>query len=129
MDKIWLQNYSKDMPENIGDIPYSTLVDLIIESEKKFSDKIAFTNLNTDISFSESAHLSNSFAAYLQNQLDLKKGDKIGIMLPNLHTFPVCFFGALKCGLIVVNINPLYKYREIQDIVTDANLKILSIKF
>ena len=127
MDKIWLENYPNDVPKEINKPLYSSLVDLINNAEEKFKDNIAFTNLNTNISYAKSAGKSENFAAYLQNNLNLKKGDKIGIMLPNLHTFPVCFFGALKCGLTVININPLYKYREIENLVQDSELETIIV--
>ena len=127
MDKIWLHNYPKNIPENIDKNSYSSIVDLINDAEKKFKNNIAFTNLNTDISYNSIASYSNKFASYLQNNLHLTKGNKIGIMLPNLHTFPVCFFGALKCGLTVVNINPLYKYREIESVLIDSKLDTIVV--
>ena len=127
MDKIWLHNYPKNIPENIDKNSYSSIVDLINDADKKFKNNIAFTNLNTDISYNSIASYSNKFASYLQNNLHLTKGNKIGIMLPNLHTFPVCFFGALKCGLTVVNINPLYKYREIESVLIDSKLDTIVV--
>ena len=127
MDKIWLNNYPEHIPENIDNISYSSIVDLINNSDKKFKNHIAFTNLNTDISYNVIRNYSNKFASYLQNHLHLTKGKRIGIMLPNLHTFPVCFFGAIKCGLTVVNINPLYKYREIESVVNDSKLDTIIV--
>ena len=127
MDKIWLHNYPKNIPENIDKNSYSSIVDLINDADNKFKNNIAFTNLNTNISYNSIASYSNKFASYLQNHLHLKKGNKIGIMLPNLHTFPVCFFGALKCGLTVVNINPLYKYIEIESVLIDSKLDTIVV--
>ena len=62
MDKIWLHNYPKNIPENIDKNPYSSIVDLINDADKKFKNNIAFTNLNTDISYNSIANYSNKFA-------------------------------------------------------------------
>ena len=51
MDKIWLNNYPEHIPENIDKSTYSSIVDLINDADKKFKNNIAFTNLNTDISY------------------------------------------------------------------------------
>lgn len=51
---------------------------------------------------------SRAFAAYLQQGLGLKKGDRVALMMPNLLQYPVALFGILRAGMIVVNVNPLY---------------------
>lgn len=55
---------------------------------------------------------SRAFAAYLQQGLGLKKGDRVALMMPNLLQYPVALFGILRAGMIVVNVNPLYTPRE-----------------
>ncbi len=56
---------------------------------------------------------SRAFAAYLQQGLGLKKGDRVALMMPNLLQYPVALFGILRAGMIVVNVNPLYTPREL----------------
>ena len=68
--------------------------------------KIALTCLGTDITFKQYERMAKEFAAYLQNNLGVKKGDS-AIMLPNVIQFPVALYGALKIGAICVNTSQL----------------------
>ena len=63
---------------------------------------------------------SRAFAAYLQQGLGLKKGDRVALMMPNLLQYPVALFGILRAGMIVVNVNPLYTPRELEHQLTIA---------
>src|SRR5690606_19143404 len=71
--------------------------------------------------------LSRDFAAYLQQELKLKKGERIAIQMPNCLQFPIAFFGALRAGLIVVNTNPLYTSREMEHQFRDAGASAIVI--
>ncbi|MCD6045786.1 MAG: AMP-dependent synthetase and ligase, partial [Gammaproteobacteria bacterium] len=63
---------------------------------------------------------SLAFAAFLQQVWGLKKGERFGLMLPNVLAYPIALLGALRAGLIVVNINPLYTQRELVDELENA---------
>ena len=71
--------------------------------------------------------LSDHFAAYLQKDLGLKKGERIAIQMPNLLQFPIAFMGAIRAGLIVVNTNPLYTPREMEHQFKDAGISAIVI--
>ena len=75
------------------------------------------------MSYQELAQQVTYFAAYLQQDLGLVKGDKFAIMIPNLLQYPIALFGALKAGLTVVNVNPLYTARELQHQLKDSGTK------
>ena len=119
MDKHWLKKYPSNLDENLGDLDHDTVSDLIESSADKFSNKIAFSSFNTNINFKMLNLLSKRLAAYLQF-LGVNKKTKIAIMLPNLLTYPVTLFGTYFCGATVVNINPLYKSREIEHTLIDS---------
>lgn len=122
MDKIWLQRYPAGVPETIDPDHFNSLVDIFEQSIEKYGDKIAYVNMDTELSFNELDVLSRQFAAYLQQQ-GLEKGDALAIMMPNLLQYPVALFGALRAGLVVVNVNPLYTARELKHQLSDANAK------
>src|SRR6267142_984491 len=126
-DFPWFRHYPPGTPHEIGPLEYRSLVELFETASKKYSDRIAFENLGAAITFSEVDRLSNHFAAYLQVELGLKKGDRIAIQMPNLLQFPVAFIGALKAGLIVVNTNPLYTPREMEHQFKDAGISAVLI--
>lgn len=56
----------------------------------------------------------------------LKKGDRVGLCLPNSPYSVILFFAILKAGGIVVNFNPLYVEREIQHQIDDAGVRFMA---
>tara|TARA_B100001123_G_scaffold119618_1_gene139177 strand:+ start:687 stop:2351 length:1665 start_codon:yes stop_codon:yes gene_type:complete len=125
--KPWLKNYPENTPEELVFDPRKTLIRILDEAETKYPDNKAFVNFGVSMSFRQVAKDSKSFAAYLQNVLGLKKGDRLAIMMPNLLQYPVAVFGALRAGLIVVNVNPLYTPRELEHQLRDSGAKAILI--
>ena len=123
----WINNYPANVPSEIGPYEYSSLVELFEVASKKFGSKIAYDNLGGKLTFTQVDMLSNHFAAYLQKELGLKKGERIAIQMPNLLQFPIAFIGSLKAGLIVVNTNPLYTPREMEHQFQDAGVSAIVI--
>ena len=112
MDKIWLSSYPAGTPAEAAVHAYPSLVDLLEESCRRFPEQPAFTHLDVVLTYSELERLSRRFGAFLQCRFGLARGDRIAIMLPNLLQYPVALFGALRAGLVVVNVNPLYTARD-----------------
>jgi len=123
----WFKHYPKGTPETIGALEYSSLIELFEDSSRKYADRIAFENMGAQLTFAEVDQLSNHFAAYLQTELGLKKGERIAIQMPNLLQFPIAFIGSLKAGLIVVNTNPLYTPPEMEHQFNDAGISAVVI--
>ena len=48
-------------------------------------------------------------------------------MMPNLLQYPVTMFGALRAGMTVVNVNPLYTARELQHQLEDSGAKVIVV--
>lgn len=113
MEKIWLKNYPPDVPAEINPDAYQSLVEIFDKACRSHHEQPAFYNLGVTISYGQLDNYTRDFAAYLQQDLKLKKGDRIAIMLPNILQFPIAIFGALRAGLVVVNVNPLYTPDEL----------------
>jgi len=119
MKPIWLAHYPAGVPAEVDVCRYTSLVDLFEHSRRKFAGRPAFTSMGATLTYAETDRLSRNFAAYLQG-LGLKPGDRVAIMLPNLLQYPVALFGALRAGLVVVNVNPLYTARELRHQLADS---------
>lgn len=126
MDKIWLERYPNGVPKEIDPDHYASLVEIFEESVQKYRDHVAFSNMDTDITYGELDQLTEKFAAYLQS-IGLKKGDPVAVMMPNLLQYPVALFGILRAGMTVVNVNPLYTARELKHQLTDSKSKAIVI--
>lgn len=127
MDKVWLTRYPSDVPETIDPDNYPSLVEMFEQSVHKFADQPAFMNMGSVMTFRKLEERSRAFAAYLQNELKLKKGDRVAIMMPNLLQYPIALFGILRAGLIAVNVNPLYTPRELEHQLNDSGAKAIVI--
>ena len=109
MEKIWLEkSYPASVEFEINPDKYSSLAELFFKYTKLYKDNVAFINMGSSITYQELEQQATDFAAYLQRDLGLVKGDKFAIMIPNILQYPVALFGALIAGLTVVNVNPLY---------------------
>jgi long-chain acyl-CoA synthetase len=127
MKKIWLDAYPPGIPAEVNVRPYPSLRDLLEQSCLRFRDKTAFVNMGVSMTYSELDRLSRDFGAYLQNDLGLHKGDRVAIMLPNLLQYPVALFGALRAGMIVVNVNPLYTAAELGQQLADSGASAIVV--
>ena len=127
MDRVWLKRYPAGVPAQIDPDHYSSLLDIFEQSIAKFADKIAFVNMGKSITYRQLDQQSQAFAAYLQHELGLKKGDAVAIMMPNLLQYPVALMGVLRAGCSVVNVNPLYTPRELQHQLTDSKARAIII--
>ncbi|MBL4293744.1 long-chain-fatty-acid--CoA ligase FadD [Vibrio fluvialis] len=127
MDKPWLSRYSSDVPETINPDQYLSLVEMFEQSVHKYADQPAFINMGSVMTFRKLEERSRAFAAYLQNELKLKKGDRVALMMPNLLQYPVALFGILRAGMIAVNVNPLYTPRELEHQLNDADARAIVI--
>jgi long-chain acyl-CoA synthetase len=127
MEKIWLKSYPAGVPAEIDVNAYASLVDVLDESVRLYGDHTAFICMGKAISYTQLDHMSRDFAAYLQGVLGLKKGDRVVLMMPNVLQYPVCLFGVLRAGCIVVNCNPLYTAAELEYQINDADAETIII--
>ncbi|MBU0914359.1 MAG: long-chain-fatty-acid--CoA ligase FadD [Gammaproteobacteria bacterium] len=127
MDRVWAKNYPEGVPTDINADHYASLLEVFDESIKDHAEKTAYINMGKSITYAELDQLSLKFAAYLQQQLGLKKGDAVAVMMPNLLQYPVCILGILRAGCVVVNVNPLYTPRELEHQLLDSQAKAIVI--
>jgi long-chain acyl-CoA synthetase len=126
-EPVWFASYPPGIPKTIDPDAYSSLSALLLDACARHAGFPAFDCLGTRMSYAEWEHVSRAFAAFLIEQAKLKPGDRVAIMLPNLIAYPVAFLGALRAGLIVVNVNPLYTPRELKSQLTDAGASAIVI--
>ncbi len=127
MEKIWLKSYPKNVLPEIKNSRYTSITDLFKSASDKFPNNIAFTNLNTKLTFKQTKKHAENFGANLHNTLSITRGSKVAIMLPNLLTYPVALFGSYIAGATVINVNPLYKSREIENALTDSGAETIIV--
>jgi long-chain acyl-CoA synthetase len=125
-ERIWLKSYPEGVPADIDAAQYPSLTALIEDSFQKYGPRTAYSFMGQDLSFAQTDSLSRDFAAYLQG-LGLVKGDRVAIMMPNVLQYPVAVAAILRAGLVVVNVNPLYTPRELEQQLKDSGAKAIVI--
>ena len=120
-------NFARQQIDAINDEGFTSVLDLFERACTEFSDRIAFSCLGQDVTFTEIDEMSAKFAAYLRGYAGLEAGDRVAIQLPNLIQYPVAAWGILRAGLVLVNTNPLYTERELRHQFQDSGAKAVVI--
>lgn len=120
MERVWLSHYPTGVPPDVDLDEFTSLVDVLRTSCRRFAKLAAYSSMGAQITFAELDRESRAFAAWLQQSLALRKGDRVAIMMPNLLQYPVAMFGALRAGLVVVNVNPQYTVTELEHQLLDS---------
>jgi long-chain acyl-CoA synthetase len=122
-NKPWLAHYDKGVSQTIQ-YPKVPLFHFLEEGARKFPDRACTIFKGAVISYREMNEQTDHLAAALV-EMGVKKGDRIGIFIPNLPQFVIAYFGILKAGGVVVAVNPTYPPDEILTPVNDANIEIM----
>lgn len=125
MKRFWLDSYPKNIADDINIDEFSSVPDVLAQACKNYPNSIAYSNFGTTMTFAEVNASSLQFADFLQNTLQLKKGDSIAIMLPNILQYPIALFAAMRLGIIVINVDPLYTTRELIHQLNDARVETI----
>ena len=127
MAEVWHSQYDKGVPPKIDEREYSSIVDILEQSFDKYLKRPAVHCMGTTYTYEQLEVLSRQFASCLQNELGLKKGDRVALMMPNILQYPVALFGILRAGMVVVNVNPLYTARELKHQLNDSGAETIVI--
>lgn len=127
MDRYWLKSYPKDVPAEIDPTRYASLKDLAEKCCAKYADRDAYVLMDRAMTFGELDRESRAFGAWLQHEAGAQPGMRIALMMPNLLQYPVAMFGALRAGLTVVNVNPLYTWHELEHQLNDSGAEIIVV--
>jgi long-chain acyl-CoA synthetase len=123
----WLAAYGPRIPAEIDPDAHSSVVAMLEDAMARFAERPAFRCFGETLTYADTDRLSRAFAAYLQNRLGVKKGDRIAVMLPNIPAFPLAMLGILRAGAAQVNVNPLYTPRELEHQLNDAGAEVIVI--
>ena len=122
-NRPWLAHYDKGVPQTI-EYPKVPLFHFLEEAARKYPDRACTIFKGAVISYREMNAQTDHMAAALV-EMGVKKGDRVGIFIPNIPQFVVAYFGILKAGGTVVAVNPTYPVDEIIMPINDANIEIM----
>lgn len=125
MERLWLQSYPPGVAPDIDLSEYASVIDMMQQTVRRYPQRPAFSNFGTSLTFTEFDQKTRQFGHFLQHELGLKKGDRLAIMMPNLLQYPIALFGAMRVGVIVVNVDPMYTPRELVHQLNDSGADAL----
>ncbi len=125
MERPWYAFYDEGVPREV-EYPEVPLFELMRRTAEESPDKPAIDFLGYKMSFGQLWQQTRSFARALQD-LGVKPGDRVSIMLPNTPQFVIAFYGTLLAGAVAVNTNPLYTPRELSHQLRDSGAETLVI--
>ncbi len=122
----WLAHYPPGVPADIDPDHLPTLADLFEQSVAQFPDRIAFETFGKPVTYRQFERHVRDLASALQ-RMQLKKGDRVAVMMPNLVSYPVITFALVISGYTVVNVNPLYTPAELARQINDSGARMIFI--
>jgi len=126
--KPWLATYRDNaIPADINADAFPSVVHMLDAAMQRFAEKPAFRAFGQTLSYADVDRQSAAFAAWLQQELGVRKGDRVAVMLPNFLAFPIAFLGIARAGAVQVNVNPLYTPRELEHQLNDSGSEIIIV--
>ena len=106
--------------------PYEAypLFQVLQRTASRLPDKTAVIDGDRTFTFAQLDDQSDRFAAALSG-LGVKKGDRVGLFVPNCAEFITAYFGILKTGATVAPVNAAYRVRELTHQLDNSGVKVL----
>ena len=127
MEKVWLKHYQDGVQAEVDTNAFTSLAQLIESSNEQYSQLPAFSCMGKTLTYQEMNDQGRALGAYLSSHLQLEKGDRVAVMMPNILQNPISIQAILRAGLTVVNVNPLYTARELEHQLKDSGAKAIII--
>jgi long-chain acyl-CoA synthetase len=122
-ERPWLALYDDASPPDIAP-DHPTALAMFDAAVARAGDRTAIRYFDAELTWAEVDRLSGALAAGLAD-LGVRPGDRVGVYLQNVPQFVIAMVAAWKAGAIAVSINPMYKRRELQEILADSGATAL----
>jgi long-chain acyl-CoA synthetase len=119
----WLKNYPGFADWSMP-LPATPVFKLLHDAAGKFPQNVCMEFLGKQWTYTETRDLAHKAAKGFQ-ELGVRKGTRVGLLLPNTPYYIAAFFGVTMAGGTVVNMNPLYTVRELESMAADAGIEVL----
>ncbi|MGB9616424.1 MAG: AMP-binding protein [Desulfomonilaceae bacterium] len=121
-ERIWWKSYGVDLKDLDPKLFEVTLTDLMDVALKKHPEKPALIFMGHPITFGQFDELGNKFANMLLAH-GFKKGDVVGINLPNIPEYLIAWLGTLRAGCVCSGLSPLLSSGEMEHQLRDSKAK------
>jgi len=128
-DRPWLASYPPGVPKSLAPYPQKSVYSIFAESASRHPNApaVAFwlpgAPMGETLTYSQVAKQVDQFSRVLVS-LGIKRGDRVGLVLPNCPQYVIAYFATLRIGAVIVGNNPLYTERELHHQLTDAGIEV-----
>jgi long-chain acyl-CoA synthetase len=127
-EKRWLQSYPKGVEATLNlDIPKVTVIDFLEDSITQRPDHTALVFEEETYSYKQLGSIVRRIAGCLQKK-GVRKGTRVALMMNNCPELVFSYYAVLLSGGIVVQINPMYRERELNYQLKDSEADFLIIE-
>jgi len=120
--RFWMKSYDPGITDLDPAQWETNYIEIVQPVFKKFPDKAAFVFMGVEVTFAELDQYANRFAHFLIAS-GLKKGDVVGINLPNIPEYVIAWLGILRAGCVVSGVSPLLSAEQMKYQLKDSNAR------
>jgi long-chain acyl-CoA synthetase len=117
-DRPWLQLYDESAPREI-ELEHDSALHMFARAVERAPDRAAIRYFYAELTWGAVDRLSDALAAGLR-ELGIAAGDRVAVYLQNVPQFLIAMVATWKAGAIMVAVNPMYKARELREILADS---------
>ena len=122
----WFDAYPPDVPHSLEPFPRETVYTLLRNAAAGFPDKPALAFFGAHMTYAKLLAEVERFSAVLAG-LGVRRGDRVGMILPNCPEYVIAFFACQRIGAVAVGNNPLYTERELEHQIKDSGAKVMIV--
>jgi long-chain acyl-CoA synthetase len=122
-ERPWVALYDEGLPAEI-ELEHPSALAMFEQTVRRGAERPAIRYFDAELTWAEVDRLSDALAVGLQ-ELGVAQGDRVGLYLQNVPAFVIAMVAAWKAGAIMVSVNPMYKAREVREILDDSGATAL----
>jgi long-chain acyl-CoA synthetase len=122
----WFTTWRAGVPKTLEPYPEVSVHSMLADAAAEFPDSVALAFLGKHLTYRELQDEVDRFSAVLSS-LGVRKGDRVGLLLPNSPQYVIAWYAAARIGAIAVGNNPLYTKRELLHQVNDSSPRVMVV--
>src|SRR3954454_4837090 len=122
-ERPWVALYDEGLPAEI-ELEHPSALAMFEATVQRAADRTAIRYFDAELTWADVDRLSDALAIGLHD-LGVAAGDRVALYLQNVPAFVIAMVAAWKAGAIMVSLNPMYKAREVKEILDDSGATAL----
>src|SRR4051812_34101427 len=123
-DRPWLSLYDEGIPADL-EAPFPDCVTMFDAVVRDHPDKPLVHYFDTTLTVADVDRQSAALAAAMAEECGLERGDRVVVQLQNVPAFLIAMLAIWRLGAVMVPVNPMYKQRELEGLLTDSGARVL----